>query len=396
MTPVEDLAELATIATRAATGVRAAGWRDPQQVQRTIQELSSRLADEKELAERPLVPVNPSPAKAAAIAAATEARIAVYQAEIAALRAIVAVPVEGAGSGPDTAADTAADAGAAAAPGTGPGRTVQKLKAHPVTRHYSSLVGGAAAELAHIVRSRPRDIAFRLAISLGFGLGYLVFFAIFLWDPDRHERSFLALYAFSGIAGSAICTNALSVDAARVRGLLEDGRPLWYVMVTKNAALGVIVGALGTIMNLIVFWESRDVTDLIKGSALLLTMLFLWFGVGNVLSVISPLRAEPLSARRNDGTLRPFLFSFVVSYGLSYLVNLMLYWRVWAKQTLLERLGGVWIPVLLIVCSAIGVYVLLTVLSLTLVEQPRYRRGLQREMVSYRKSAESASADAGD
>jgi hypothetical protein len=64
----------------------------------------------------------------------------------------------------------------------------------------------------------------------------------------------------------------------------------------------------------------------------LVTMIFIWLGVGNVLSVIYRLRHEPMTARLKDGTWKPFLFSFAVSYGVGLTVNLMIYWRLWARQ----------------------------------------------------------------
>ncbi|MGK2883055.1 MAG: hypothetical protein ACSLE6_20500 [Mycobacterium sp.] len=47
-------------------------------------------------------------------------------------------------------------------------------------------------------------------------------------------------------------------------------------------------------------------------------------GVANVLSVVYPLRHEPVSARIHDGTWQPNLFSFAVSYGIGLTVNLMI------------------------------------------------------------------------
>ena len=118
---------------------------------------------------------------------------------------------------------------------------------------------------------------------------------------------------------------------------------------------------LGTTLNLVLFGRTETGTTFVKATGFLLTMMLLWFGVGNILAVARPLRAVPLADRRHDGTLIPFLFSFAVAYGLGYLVNLMLYWRVWTKETLLERFGSPWLPTLLIVGSALLSYVLFTV-----------------------------------
>jgi hypothetical protein len=70
-------------------------------------------------------------------------------------------------------------------------------------------------------------------------------------------------------------------------------------------------------------------------------------------------------------------------------VNLMLTWRVWAKETMISELGGPLIPVLFLVLSALVTYLLLTVLAVSLADQPRIRRALLREMIDY-KSLQAA------
>lgn len=155
----------------------------------------------------------------------------------------------------------------------------------------------------------------------------------------------------------------------------------------------LLVGAVGLLLSVLVGWRAGDVTTLIKSVALLVTMMFLWLGVGNVLSVVSPLRDEPLGARRHDGTLVRFGLAFATSYVLGFGVNLMLYWRIWAKQTLIEQIGGIWLPVLLLVASAVAMWVLLTVLAVALTGQPRVRRELIREMVDHPAPKATSPAD---
>jgi hypothetical protein len=121
--------------------------------------------------------------------------------------------------------------------------------------------------------------------------------------------------------------------------------------------------------------------------------MLIWLGIGNVLSVVSPLRVEPLKDRLHDGTLKPFLLSFAISYIVGLGVNLMLTWRVWAKKSMIEEMGGLWVPVLMLVASAFVSYLLLTVVAVSLADQPRIRRALLREMIDY-KSAKSAGGSA--
>ena len=390
MSARDDLAEVAARAADAAGVVRAAAWQSREDLTEQATRVEGLLREAEELRTRPALfgpipggqadqaPDDADPAGAAegrARDAVDAARLAVAHAFLLVLRArLAALDAEEADSGP-------------ARGGTRFSTTVA-ARASSADRQVRTVLRRTREELAHIVADRPRDIALRLTISLGFGLAYLAFLRFILWKSAEGEFPFLALYAFSGMAGSAVCTNALCVDAAAVRDKLLRGESLWRILAAKNLALFLLVGALGTSLNLVLFAQTRNPVILLKATGLLCTMLLLWFGVGNVLSVASPLRAEPLSVRRRSGTLRRFLVAFVLSYGISYLVNLMLYWRVWAKQTLLERLGSPWIPTLLVVGTAAGTYVLLTVLAIALAELPQFRRGLNLEMVPYEPKSE--------
>jgi hypothetical protein len=408
---IEDLTEVAERAAAADAIARSSKWLDRKSLQRRISDIHRTLDDAAAIADRRLLGSRPAsevwrrrmavvldgePAAIAApaagdapptaddldtraAAAEVDAGAAVNVARIALIRAYLAV-LEARLAAIDAGDTSATDA---AVRGLRPLARSNQMAAHGFT-----VVGDVRAELRHIVRDRPRDIALRIGISLGFGLAYLAILRFLLWrEVVEHEFPYLALYAFSGIAGSVICTNALCVDAARVRAKLLSGERLWHILVAKNLAVGVIVGGLGLGLNVLVLISTRNGTIFLKATGMFATMLLLWFGVGNVLSVLSPLRTEPLSHRLRDGTLIRFGLSFVVSYGLSYAVNLMLYWRVWAKQTLLERFSSPWVPVLLVVGSALLTYVLFTVLALSLAQQSPRRRALVREMVDYRAGA---------
>ena len=187
--------------------------------------------------------------------------------------------------------------------------------------------------------------------------------------------------------GGVVCTNALSWDARRVRAELTGGRRLWHVLLSKNVTMLPLVGAVGVVLSVLLSWRAGGYGSLLKALGELVTMMLLWLGVGNVLSVVSPLRVEPLKERRHDGTLRPYLLSFAISYLVGLGVNLMLTWRVWAKQSMIEQLGGPLVPVLMLVASAFVTYLLLTVVAVSLADLPRYRRVLLREMIDYPKAS---------
>jgi len=71
----------------------------------------------------------------------------------------------------------------------------------------------------------------------------------------------------------------------------------------------------------------------------------------------------------------------------------MLTWRVWAKKSMIAEMGGLWVPVLMLVVSAFVSYLLLTIVAVSLAGQPRIRRTLLREMIDY-KAAKAAGAQA--
>jgi len=197
------------------------------------------------------------------------------------------------------------------------------------------------------------------------------------------DVSRLSLYLFSAVVGSVVCTNALCFEAQRVRDAMSHGARLWQILVAKNLAMAVLitVAALPVVAFLTVASEGNPIALVDQ----LVTMVFIWLGVGNVLSVLYPLRQEPISARLHDSTWKPYLFSFALSYGVGLSVNLMIFWRLWSRQTAATELsGGEWAAFLLVLLSALTSWVLLTVFAVTCSREPRIRRILSREMVAYR------------
>ncbi len=255
---------------------------------------------------------------------------------------------------------------------------------HAATRYGTAVGLGTKTELSNVVISRPRPILVKLAVGLGIGLAYLGFLTFVQWETKSEILPYLAPYALSGVIGGVVCTNALSWDATRVRASLTGGERLWLVLLSKNVTMFVLVGAVGLILSVVLAVVAKEPSALLKAVGELVTMMLIWLGIGNVVSVLNPLRVEPLKERRKDGTLRPFLLTFAISYVLGLGVNLILTWKVWAKQAMITELGGVWVPVLMLTISALVTYLLLTVLAVSLADQPRVRRRLLREMIDYK------------
>jgi hypothetical protein len=259
-----------------------------------------------------------------------------------------------------------------------------------VSRHGPALAHGLRGEINYILTRKPRSVVRSLAISLALGLLYLGFIRLFEWDTKQRLLPYLGLWAISVVMGGAVCLNAMSFDAMRVRAALDSGARLWHVLVIKNLALLVLVAPLGFLLSVLLAWRAGEFGALFKACALMLCFILLWLGVGNVLSLALPIRDEPLRKRRQSGSLKQFVIAFVVSYAIGYLVNLMLIWRVFAAQELAERLDSVIIPAVFVILSSLAMWFLLTVFALALAQQPKVRRALMREIADYGGNAEAA------
>jgi hypothetical protein len=212
---------------------------------------------------------------------------------------------------------------------------------------------------------------------------------VFEWDKDQKWLPYLGLWVISVVMGGAVCINAMSFDAMRVRAALDSGARLWHLLVIKNAAVFCLVAPIGFLLSALLAWRAGDWGALFKACAFMICFIVLWLGVGNVLSILLPIRDEPIRKRRQSGSLKQFLIAFAVAYGVGYLVNAMLVWRVFAAQDLAQRLGEAVIPAILVVISGIFMWFLLTVFAVALSQQPKVRRTLLREIADFNSNAEA-------
>ena len=241
----------------------------------------------------------------------------------------------------------------------------------------------ATGEIRHIAVDKPRAILVRIVVTLGISLSLVAFYHI--TGFTSYDAGRLTLYLFSAVVGSVVCTNALCFEAERVRRALAGGDRLWRILISKNLAMATLVMVAG--LPVIAVLTASGDGNFVAMVDQLLTMVFIWLGVGNVLSVVYPLRHEPVSARLRDGTWKPYLFSFALSYGVGLTVNLMIYWRLWSRQTAAgELVGGDWAAFALVLASALTSWVLLTVFAVACSRDPAVRRLLSREMIAYRKT----------
>lgn len=258
-----------------------------------------------------------------------------------------------------------------------------------VSRHGPALAHGLTGEIKYILVRKPRNTMKSLAIALAMGLLYLGFIRILEWDTDKKWLPYLGLWAIGVVMGGSVCVNAMSFDAMRVRAALDSGERLWHLLVIKNLALLCLVAPLGFILCALLAWRAGDIYAFYKGCALMVCMILLWLGVGNILSIALPSRDEPLKKRKESGSLKQFIIAFVVAYFIGYLVNAMLVWRVLAAEDLTQRLGNALLPAVIIVISSVFMWVLLTIVAVALAQQPKVRRLMQKEITDYKANAEA-------
>lgn len=381
MPEIDDLSDLVGAAQQAERRARAVDWSDPAQVRGERKKAERQLEQDRAAARAtlrdgapsavwdqrlagmtapdrdPVETGDPATDLADAEAAVAVARLALLEAQRAVLRARTVIP-------PDAALP--------------PRAVVQQSK----------LVGGEVRrEFGTVLTAKPRSILVKLVLTLAIGLGSLTLIRFFSWEDHVEQAPYLSLLVLSGVIGGVVCTNALSWDAKRVRTLLADGKPLWRVLVGKNITMFLLTGATGLVLSLYLTIRFGGSDSLPAALGELATMMLVWLGVGNILSVTNPLRVEPLKARFQDGTLIPFLLSFVVSYGVGLGVNGVLTWKIWAKKSMVEELGGLWVPMLGLLLSAFVFYLLLTLLAVNLADRPRVLRSLSREVIDAKAAA---------
>jgi hypothetical protein len=163
-----------------------------------------------------------------------------------------------------------------------------------------------------------------VAVNLVLSLAWL------LVEPVRAEghRDWVILvgtYFASFILADVTTTNVLGVDHVRVQQGMDGGVPEARILLIKNLALLVIVGAptlaAAVILTLIMETPGRLGVTVPEVAVPLLS----WLGVGNLVSVLLPVGYEPLIRRwRQRKELRRtmlWLCHLVLPYGLFYIAD---------------------------------------------------------------------------
>ena len=271
-------------------------------------------------------------------------------------------------------------------------RRRQGSVARSAARRRSDIKQGVADELRYLLTRKPRTLLKTLLISLASGLLYLGWVRFANWDKYGPWLPFLAVLVVSTIMGGSACVNAMAFDAQRVRDALDRGIRPWQIMVVKNISLGVVVFPVGLLISLMLAWSSGRWGTLLAALIVVITLILLWSGVGNVLSVTLPVRDVSLKRHFKEHTIRTFVVAFGISWAIGYGVNAVLIWRYLAARQLAERwdsplLAGVWF-----VAGGVLIWLLLTVMAVAILNQTEFSQRLRLQLLMSQPTTSSLTA----
>ena len=165
---------------------------------------------------------------------------------------------------------------------------------------------------------------------LGVGLNLALSLLWLVWVPLRGGGhgdwvvlvgSYFAVFILADVT----TTNVLGVDAARVRVSLATGVPIRRLLLTKNYALLVIVGAPTLLLTAILTVRSELPHRLVLTLPGVALPILAWLGVGNVVSVLLPVATTRLWQRWHERRDLPrtarWLAHLAVPYALLYAVD---------------------------------------------------------------------------
>jgi hypothetical protein len=143
----------------------------------------------------------------------------------------------------------------------------------------------------------------------------------------RHEDwvILIGIYFSSFILADVTTTNMLGIDHIRVRKAMQDGVPMWRVLLVKNLALVVIVGlptlAAAMVMTLWLETPARLAVTIPNVAVPIIS----WIGVGNLVSVLLPVGDQPLirrwEQRRNRRATLRWIAYLALPYALYYVAD---------------------------------------------------------------------------
>lgn len=146
----------------------------------------------------------------------------------------------------------------------------------------------------------------------------------------HHQLDWVVLvstYFSSFILADVTTTNLLGGDHLRVAKGLADGVPMWRVLLLKNLALIVIVGMPNLVAAMVLTVWKEGIPQMAMTIPNVAVPILSWLGVGNVISVLHAVPAEPLLQRWHERyDLRrtaSWLLALALPYALYYVADPM-------------------------------------------------------------------------
>lgn len=137
----------------------------------------------------------------------------------------------------------------------------------------------------------------------------------------------VSTYFSSFVLADVTTTNLLGSDHYRVAQGLADGVPLWRMLLLKNLALMAIVGLPTLAVAAVLTVWREGVPQLAMTIPNVSVPIVSWLGVGNVISVLHPVPAEPLlrrwRQRRNLRRTAGWVLAVTLPYALYYVADPM-------------------------------------------------------------------------
>ncbi len=204
------------------------------------------------------------------------------------------------------------------------------------------------AEARHIIGEVGDEIRFTFSERRGWLVGVafnIVIAGVWIgythYQPHSHDRVRIAGLA-TGVAlwvlADVINTNQLGADADRVARKLEKGRGVVHELILKNGALVFLLLPLTVCISVVarlLVDRWRDIPDAVL---LDLFVVFIWLGIGDVLSVLLPYRPISLRDRWHARHTWP---RWLVCLAAPYLALFAIRWLNWPLRELrIHRVFG--------------------------------------------------------
>lgn len=173
----------------------------------------------------------------------------------------------------------------------------------------------------------PRAWLVGVLANLLLAIGWLAVQPLTVHGRHQDWVVLVGAYFSSFVLADVTTTNQLGADHRRVLTGLADGARFWRILVVKNVALVVLVGLPTLVVAMaMTLWFERPERLAVTIPDVAVPIVS-WIGVGNVISVLLPVGAEPVirrwRQRRDRRRTARWLTVLILPYALYYVAHPM-------------------------------------------------------------------------